>query len=707
MVSVRGHGAWPVIDNVLQCRRFLNMLNTPLSERHRRCVLVLALAIASRAAGAVADPAPADLSFDELSRVQVMTVSRKAEALQDVASAAFVITGDDIRRSGATSIPEALGLAPGVDVAKIANNKWAVSIRGFNGRFANKLLVMMDGRSIYNSTFSGVWWENEDTLLEDIDRIEVIRGPGAAMWGSNAVNGVINIVTKKTRDTQGVLLTGTSGSQEGQGGAMRIGGELAPDIDYRVWGKSFDRKASAGMDGSAAYDTWRSRRAGLRVDRQMGAAGHDTLIANAWTSDAGDLRIVPLPMAPYALPLPLVQQGQGSNFLLRRERVLADGGEVQAQTYYARSSIFVSGFTDDQEVFDLDVQYRPRWHRKHDLMFGAGYRYAGQESLAVSSNIVLRPVWQRTELGSAFVQDEIDLLPDSLKAILGLRLENQSRAGWTVQPDLRLRWIPASGQTLWAAFSRAARTPSSIEDGGQLNLGVVPPGQKYNSDPARAQLNLMNNAGQPFGSERVSAWQLGYRREWSPQFSMDLAAYANHYDHLRGESPLGAAVPQVTASGVPYLLQLLTFDNSLSAWTKGLELSAEWRPYAWWRLQGNAAWGRIVVSGPANALSLDYQASLEGSSPRNTQSLRSSWDLPERQRLDLWLRRVGALAYLGIPAYSELDLRYAWKPRPDMEVSVVGQNLLGARHVEFVTDLVPSQVTAMARNVYFRMDWRY
>ncbi len=683
------------------------MLSTPLSDRRRCCTLLIAAALLTGGARAAEAPVSPDLSFDELSRVQVMTASRKAEALQDVASAAFVISGDDIRRSGATSIPEALRLAPGVDVAKIANNKWAVSIRGFNGRFANKLLVMMDGRSIYNPSFSGVWWENEDTLLEDIDRIEVIRGPGAAMWGSNAVNGVINIVTKKARDTQGVLLTATSGRQEGQGGAMRLGGELASDIGYRLWGKSFDRNASVGADGSPAFDTWRSRRAGLRVDRQVGAAGHDTLIANAWTSDAGDLRMVPLPMAPYALSLPLSQQGQGGNLLLRRERVLADGGEVQVQAYYARSSLFISGFTDDQAAFDLDVQYRPRWHRGHDLMFGAGYRYTGQESLAVSSNIMLRPAWQRTELGSAFVQDEIDLVPDSLKAILGLRLENQSRAGWALQPDLRLRWIPAPGQTLWTAFSQAARTPSRIEEGGQINLGVVPPGQKYNSDAARAQLNLMNNAGQPFGSERVTAWQLGYRREWSPLFSLDLAAYGNRYDHLRGESPLGPPLPLVTSAGVPYLLQPVVFDNSLSAWARGLELSAEWRPYPWWRLQGNAAWERISVSGPANGLSLDYQASLEGRSPRSTQSLRSSWDLPERQRLDLWLRRVGALAYPGIPAYSQLDLRYAWKPRPDLEVSVVGQNLLDARYVEFAADYIPSQVTAVCRSVYFKLDWRY
>ena len=658
-------------------------------------------------AGAAADDAVPDLSFDDLSRLQVMSASRKAEPLQDVASAAFVITGDDIRRSGATSIPEALRLAPGVDVARIGNNKWAVSIRGFNGRFANKLLVMMDGRSIYNPSFSGVWWENEDTLMEDIDRIEVIRGPGAAMWGANAVNGVINIVTKKARDTQGSLVTGSVGSQEGQAGALRHGGELAPDTWYRVWGKSSDGDASVGADGSRAFDSGRSRRGGLRLDRQVGAAGADTLIANAWTSDAGDLRIVPVPVAPYAVPLALTQQGQGSNLLLRRERGLADGGELQAQAYYARSSLYISGFTDDQEAFDLDVQYRPRWSRVHDLMFGAGYRYTGQESLAVSSNIMLRPAYQRTELASAFVQDEIELLPESLKAILGLRLEHQSLAGWAVEPDLRLRWILAQGQTLWTAFSRAARTPSRIEEGGQLNLGVVAPGQKYNTDPARAELNVMNNAGQPFGSERVSAWQLGYRREWAPQLSMDLAAYVNHYDQLRGESPLGAALPLVTATGLPYLLQPVAFDNSLTARARGLELSLEWRPLPWWRLQGNASWERIVVSGPASGLSLDYQASLEGSSPRDKESLRSSWDLSERQRLDLWLRRTGALAYLAIPAYHELDLRYAWRLRPDLELSLVGQNLLESRHVEFIADYIPSQVTAVCRSGYIKVEWRF
>ena len=683
-----------------------HLLAAPYARRSCYGALAIATALFASAVVAAEEALP-DLSFDDLSRLQVMTASRKAEALQDVASAAFVITGDDIRRSGATSIPEALRLAPGVDVARIANNKWAVSIRGFNGRFANKLLVMMDGRSIYNPSFSGVWWENEDTLLEDIDRIEVIRGPGAAMWGANAVNGVINIVTKKARDTQGGLLTGTVGNQEGQAGALRYGGEMAQDTYFRVWGKSFDGNASGGADGSRAFDTWRSRRGGIRVDRQVGAAGHDTLIANAWTSDAGDLRIVPVPAAPYAIPLPLTQQGQGSSLLLRRERVLADGGEVQAQAYYARSSLFISGFTDDQEVFDLDLQYRPRWSRGHDLMFGAGYRWQGQESIAASANILLRPAYLGTQLGSAFVQDEIELLPDSLKAIVGLRLENQSEVGWAVQPDLRLRWIPTPGQTLWTSVSRAARTPSRIEEGGQINLGVVPPGQKYNTDPTRAQLNLMNNAGQPFDSERVTAWQFGYRREWSPQLSVDLATYVNRYDHLRGQSTLGQALSLVTSTGVSYLLQPVVFDNSLSAWARGVEISAEWHPYPWWRLQGNTSWERIAVNGPANGLSMDYQASLEGSAPRSKQSLRSSWDLSERQRVDLWLRRVGGLAYLAIPAYSELDLRYAWKLRPDLEVSVVGQNLLDSRHVEFIADYIPSQVTELRRSVYLKADWRF
>lgn len=662
------------------------------------------------AAAAIALPAPAlaetrdavDLSLEELLNTEVMTASRKAQRLNDVAAAVFVISREDIERSGATSIPEALRMAPGLQVARLANNRWAVSARGFNGRFANKLLVLMDGRSIYSPLFSGVVWEAEDTLLEDIERIEVIRGPGAAMWGSNAVNGVINIITRKARDTQGNLLVAGTGTEERAFGAFRHGGQ-AGDGHYRVWGKAFTREESTTGTGQRGNDDWTAGRVGFRGDWPLASGDRLMVSGQAYSGPTGDRWNAADPASPTGFATMNMQQiGNGAHLLARREWIKADGSEAAFQTYVEHSETGISNaFHEVRSTLDVDFQQRTRVTQQHDIIWGLGYRYS-HDRINSQGVFLFLPQSRDFSLFSAFVHDEITLLPDSLRLILGARLEHNSFTGFEPQPNIRMTWTPTPHQALWGAVSRAVRIPSRIELDARADLSATPA-----NPPVPAVLTrYVPRDDRTLLAEKVTAAELGYRHQWNSKLSLDVTAFYNDYDNLRSTS-----VGSLLATP-PYLTLVVVPNNNLTARTHGIELSLDYHADSWWRLQPAYSYLWITSKTPSSdPVEQASATAFEGRSPRHQLSLRSSMTLSGQRQLDLWLRHVSTLKYADragrtIPAYTTLDLRYAWKPTKGLELSLVGQNLLDRRHPEFVPDF-PSELLQIERSLYFKAKWQF
>ena len=664
--------------------------------------LLMSLAVPAGATEAV----PADLSLEELLKVEVQTASRKSQRLQDVAAAVFVITREDIERSGATSLPEALRLAPGVQVARLANNRWAVSARGFNGRFANKLLVLMDGRSIYSPLFSGVMWEMEDTLLEDIDRIEVIRGPGAALWGANAVNGVINIITRHTRDTRGTLVVAGAGSEERGFTALRHGATVG-DGTLRVWAKAFDRDTSVNLAGQEANDDWRAARLGFRGDWSLGADRRLTVSGSAHGGPTGDRwNFASLTSPTGTAPMNVDQKGSGAHLLVRHEWLPADGSASTLQAYVDRTQLEVVGVVAEQRTtIDIDFQRRRPPGGPHDLIWGLSHRQT-QDRIDSSSSIAILPARQRSSLTSAFVHDEITLQPETLRLVLGARLEHNDFTGLEPQPNARVMWTPTPQQALWASASRAVRTPSRAEQDARVDLSVMPAG------PASPPVLLRNVPAALDGlqAETVTALELGYRHRFDPQVALDVALFRNRYRHLRGGL---TGAQRLETTPFPYVVQEITPSNVARGVTTGVEVALDWHPTRWWRLQAGASvFDASLESTVADPIAVGSAVSLAASAPRHQLSMRSSMSLEGRQQLDFWVRHVARLdatgpGTAGVPAYTTLDLRYAWRVLPGLELSLVAQNLLDSRHTEFVPDLLPSETVAIQRGWYAKAKWQF
>jgi len=644
---------------------------------------------------------PDELGLEELLKIKVTTSSRKAQDLQDVAAAAFVISREDIERSGATSIPEALRMAPGISVARIASNRWAVSARGFNGRFSNKLLVLMDGRAIYSPLFSGVIWEAEDTMLEDIDRIEVIRGSGAAMWGANAVNGVINIITRKARDTQGNMLVAGGGTNEKAFGAIRHG-EKSGDGYYRIWGKAFSRDESTTLANNSGNDSSHSGRIGFRSDWPLSAGNSLMVSGSAHNSPSGDRWNIPDPFSAQGFTSTNIHQtNKGGHVLARHEWLLENGSEASLQGYVDHSEMSLQNAIHERRTtLDLDFQHRFSPAKWHDLIWGLGYRIS-HDNIDSQGILSVLPSRRDFEIASVFAQDEISLLPDTLRLTLGIRLEHNSFTGLEPQPNARLIWTPNSQQTLWSAVSRAVRTPSRTELNSQLDLSVLP-------DPLGlgipARVRYMPAVDQTLSAEKVSSVELGYRHQWSPQLSLDAAAFYSKSDNLRSGN-LGTLQPP--SLSMPYFLQPVIPNNLISARSHGVELSLDYRPLPWWRIQPTYSYLHVTSHAPSSdPIDQNNVTYAEVSAPKNQFSLRSSMTFPEQRQLDVWLRHASALGD-RVEGYSSLDVRYAWHPVRNLELSVVGQNLFDHHHVEFAPDLLPSETLQINRSVYFKAKWQF
>jgi len=642
-----------------------------------------------------------DLSLEELMNLVVTSVSKKAQTLAETSAAAYVIKAEDIRRSGATNIPEALRLAPGVQVAAIGQNRWAITIRGFNSRFANKLLVLVDGRAIYSPAFSGVYWEHNDIPIENIERIEVIRGPGGSLWGANAVNGIINILTYSAKDTQGGLLSAAAGDELKGMGMARYGWALDDETYLRLHatGKSVDGgEAVAGGDGP---DYWKSKQAGFRLDTKR--EGDSYSLQGALSDyEAGDSITGFTPGIPYFNTVNTDGAGKTAHLLGKWERPTDTGSHsLQAFIDHTDNNMGVARYRND--TFDLEYQ-RQITGDTHDLVWGLGYRVS-KDRVDSTQNLFFATDSRKTfSLFSAFIQDEITLVPERWRLTLGSRFEHNDFTGLEVQPNVRLLWTPSQQDSLWAAVSRAVRTPSR----GELasTVFIAPPTFDYSSMPPSMLIPAIATVGDPnMQAEKLTALDLGWRRQWHDTLSSDVAAFYYRYADLRGGVP---GAPLVLGTD-PYLPLYVT--NAIGAESYGLEASLDWMPQSNWRLQANVSLFQIN-SHDAELGANDSE--FIGASPSHQIFLRSSLDITSKLQWDVWLRHVGKLSGGSlsngcdvVPAYTSLDMRLAWKPQRDMEIALVGQNLLDSSHPEFVTLSMLSAQVNIQRGVYLKADWKF
>lgn len=644
-----------------------------------------------------------DLSIEELMKVEVTSVSKRAEKLTEVSSAVFVITQDDIRRSGATSIPEALRMAPGVEVARIGTDKWAINIRGFNGRFADKLQVLMDGRSVYNPLFAGVQWEQQDTLMEDIERIEVIRGPGAAVWGANAVNGVINIITKKAADTQGTLFTAGGGSFEHGFAGARYGGKINEQTPFRLYAKGFSRDNMKSSADERVNDAWHSARGGFRLDHNR---GNDqlTLQGDIFYNSIGDTLDKSLLNAPVIQADTARGHNEGGNIRFRWDRTFSEKSAIMLQSYYDRVDYRLSTVSQFRaESFDIDFQHRFPLFSRHDLIWGANYRlYANK--VFDTELLSMLPRQQTNHLASVYVRDEIMLIPEHLRLTLGVRLDHNDFTGLEIQPNSRIMWTPDSKNSIWAAISRAVRTPSRAENDILLStrtFDAIPGTSALLPLPLLAQLV----GSSQFNAEKLLAYELGYRHQFSPQASLDIATFFNDYSKLRDLS-FGSLAFQ--SSFPPHLLLPLGLNNNAKGQTYGVEVSADWRPVERWRLQANYSFLHMHIDSSSPFRQIDpTTGSADKVSPQHQVSFRSNFDLSEKMQFNLWLRYVSSVDLYRIPGYVTMDTKVMYTPIKNLELFIVGQNLFSQNHMEFVSDFIPSLATTIPRGVYAGAQWRF
>ncbi len=633
-----------------------------------------------------------DMSLEALMNIEITSVSKKPQKQSEAAAAVFVITNDDLRRWGVTNIPEALRRVPGIEVARIDANKWAITSRGFNSRFANKLLVLIDGRSVYTPLFAGVYWDNQDVVLEDVDRIEVIRGPGGTLWGANAVNGVINIITKSAADTQGTLVAVTAGNEVKGIATVRQGGKLKNGADYRVYAKvqSYDE----GFNRAGAHDDWRTGQIGFRSDWVKTERDTITLQGDYYRGVAGQLVNIPTgpPGPPPTTVIPTVSDTDtnGGNLLFRWSHILENSSNFTLQIYYDHVGLDGVVLYEDRDTLDIDFQHHFNWREKHDIVWGFDYRHTSDNTDS-NPTFSLDPSSRRVNLYSTFIQDEYSL-SDDLRLTAGIKLEHNDFTGFEYQPNVRLAWAVNNSQTLWGSVSRAVRTPARGE--ADVMLRLVPPPA---ADPG---IPVFADGNDKYGSEDLIAYELGWRLNHNNQWSVDIATFYNDYDNLRTLD--GAFNP-----GPPPSVSL-PFDNNMKGNTYGVEFAGQWQVRNGWRMNASYSWLDMNLELLNGSMDTTSQ-SAEDFSPVNKAAIWSAHDLGHNLQFDAALRYVGNIKVSGvkIDSYIEADIRLGWEAMPGLELSIIGQNLLDSRHTEFLPDFISTQPTEVERSIYGKVNWSF
>jgi len=637
-----------------------------------------------------------DLDLESLMQIQVTSAGRKEQNMMDVPAAIYVIGRDEIRNSGATSIPELLRMVPGLQVTRIGSSQWAITSRGFNGTFANKLLVQIDGRSVYTPSYSGVYWDVQNVVLEDVERIEVIRGPGATLWGANAVNGIINVITKQASDTQGGLVSIGSGNHEKLMATARYGSQFNQDTYGRFYLYRHEQDAYETLeDKTDAYDDWLITQGGFRLDGDRGLKDAWTIQGDLYQGDR-NLRVSDIWIAepPYQTEQIGTFDIDGHNILARWEHTTSDTSAGTMQIYYDYTNREDAYLEQTNRTLDIDLQHRFQYAERHDIVWGLGYRL-NSDDFSRTFQMDLTPDSDSQQTFSAFAQDEITLLANKVWLTLGSKFEHNDYSGFEVQPNVRVLWKPQDDHRLWASISRAVRTPSRIEDSGRITTLVIPPIPFVNPDIT--VVSILGNS--EFTSEELIAYEVGYRYLPSESISFDLALFFNNYEKLQAYNQSSP-------------IDLIYFGNTISGEVYGLEFTTQWSPTDWLETELSYSYIDIKMEDPQALTGIDQEAMIEGSSPKNQISLKASIALQENLHLNLWGRYVDELEKSSIVAdfpvddYTTLDANIRWQPVDDLELSLVGQNLFDNKHLEFISEQF-TKPTEIGRSIYAKLTWTF
>jgi iron complex outermembrane receptor protein len=630
-----------------------------------------------------------ELSLEELMNEPVTSVSKKETRLGDAAAAITVITPEDLRRLGITNIPDALRLVPGFDVARIDAHHWAVSSRGFNQQFANLLLVLVDGRSVYTPTFGGVLWNMQDFVLADLERIEVIRGPGAALWGANAVNGVVNINTRRAGETQGAVVSATVGSEDRPSIEARYGGTAGESLSYRVYAKYFDRDGLRPTDSFGHSDDWSAGRAGFRAEWQPSTDRVVTLQGEYFSMDGHAATAGTLLIPPYRFVEIQDATAEAYNVVSRFTQSFSDVSHLSVQAYY--DSYVLD--EESRDTADVQLEHRFAVGERHDWQWGLGYRTTS-DSLVLDESTFVSPKSRTESLYTAFLQDDITLVPKLLQLTLGAKLERHDYTGLEVQPSVRMLWTPAEGRTLWAGASRAVSTPPRFYRDGRISTSAFQP-------PASPVVEVAIVPNSDLPSQKLDAYEVGLRVEPLQSVSVELATFYNLYERMY--VPI-QGVPIFEPTPVPHILVPLQWQAVGDYTSYGAELVVNYRPIDQWRLTGTYSW--LHLRG------LPFK-SFDNSSPAHQVGLQSFTTLTPKLELNTSLKWVSAVdSVLGdasttrVPAYVRLDAGLVFHASASTEVGLWGQNLTDAEHGE-INSLDASGVTEVPRSVLFRVIKRF
>ena len=643
------------------------------------------------------DPTPAapqgsldltNLSLEELANVEVVSVQKRPKALKDTPAAVSVVTGDEIEASGATSVPSLLRRAPGVHVAKLDSSQWAIGIRGFTNSVARAQLALMDGRSLYTPLFAGTYWDVQNVFLEDVDRIEIVRGPGGTLWGANAVNGIVNIITKGTDETQGGLVVVGAGGQERGFGRARFGGRWGDEATYRVYGMYFDRAAESRGD----YDGWHTFQGGFRTDWTPNPSDKLTVQSDVYRGRAGRRTTFATFSPPFVETVERDAELSGGYLRAGWNRSFSEGRALTVQAYYDRTNRVEPQYSEKRDTFDVDAQYRFELPDRQVLVAGLGYRVSDGRTTSVPT-LAFVPPDQTDNLFSAFVEDTIQLVPGRLVLTVGTKVERNDYSDFELQPGGRLMFNATSAHGFWIGLTRAVRTPTRFDRDLVLDVAISP--------GTPAFVRILGDAG--FETERSLVYEAGYRGQLSRHISIDVASFYNRYPNL----------PSYEV-GVPFaepgrLIIPLRAANRTDGKVGGIELGSDIRPAGRWLLRASYAFLNMQVSPQLSSNDMGSGA-IEDASPRHQLGLSSTTSLPGHVSLSAFYRWVARLPSQNVSAYSEADVRLAWRALDRMEFALAGQNLLHARHVEFGPGTIGGSAAGeqqVGRSVYAQATFRW
>ena len=634
------------------------------------------------------------LSLEQLGDIAVTTASKEPEQVWQTPAAIYVLTQEDIRRSGATTIPEVLRLVPGVEVARIDSDHWSIGVRGFGSGFSKSVLVLIDGRSVYTPLFAGVYWDVQDTVLEDIERIEVIRGPGGTIWGANAVNGVINIITKNAKDTHGTLASVSGGNLDNGEGEVRQGGGIGNSFDYRFYGKAFTRGYESHPE-DPHYDDWRQQHGGFRMDWNKGSSDNFNVQGDIYRGEDGEITSVGSFSPVAQVTLAGNDIVSGGNVMGRWQHNFAGGNDFQVQAYYDRTDRQAVHYGETRNTFDVDFLYHLKLGSRQIVLWGAGARVSPSHFVQTIPGLNFTANNQTDSIYSGFVQDEIQIVKQKLSLTLGSKFEHNSFDGFDAQPSARLLWTPRPRQTFWAAVTRAVRTPSRLDTDlelfeflGDLPKTTVPAYLEVTGDPT-------------FDSEELLGYEAGYRTLLTSKFYVDFSAFDNQYDDL---ASYGKGTGSLQTKPITYFLLAEPYANGIKGSTEGFEIAPKWNPTSWWQLKGSYSYLHLSTEDKPGYTDTGTVAIYNGSSPHSGIVIQSLFNLPKRFEYDMTYRYVSALPAQAVQAYSTADVRVGWHTG-DLEFSVDGQNLFQPEHGEFGN--TPGPVVGIGRTVYAKITWAH